>query len=449
MFDTLRSNRALPIIVNGLVVFFAVWALFRIGFGGIDLRVYREGALTLWHTPETLYEGHVGPDDGPRLPFTYPPFAAILFLPLAALPQNVAYLLLLIASAAVAFAVAWDLEPRLQRLLPKWGRLLNPFMVGLIFLVSGPVRDSMDFGQINVLLLGVAYLTFVRFRSLVPFAVVVGVCAGIKLTPLALLVAPFAMRQWRATAIGVASFLATQLVSLAFVPSNTIDYWTRVIVDPARIGNPGFIENVSIQGVLARIDASKLAWVAAAAVVGLLILAVMWAMASADKAAHFDRVTLIALAALASLLLSPVSWTHHWVWWPMIGYAWLQVCQYYWKQVRARHAAGGSGGDVGGRAVGSGGDAGGSVWMTADTARALTWIIVVALTLSLIVVFIEPRYIMQQFNYFTWENRYPPVAYVLPAIPIFGCIIAILAALPLLKPAAATDRDAEEVPAAA
>ncbi len=52
----------------------------------IDLDVYRLGGLA-WLDGTPLYVGFTGPPLDPRLPFTYPPIAAVLFSGLSFLPQ--------------------------------------------------------------------------------------------------------------------------------------------------------------------------------------------------------------------------------------------------------------------------------------------------------------------------------------------------------------------------
>ena len=82
-----------------------VWTLIAIEPTGWDLSVYREGALTLLREPEDLYGPFVGPINAPGLPFTYPTFAALLFLPMAFFPYWVSVTVTMVASIVLTFFV--------------------------------------------------------------------------------------------------------------------------------------------------------------------------------------------------------------------------------------------------------------------------------------------------------------------------------------------------------
>ncbi|WP_404288994.1 glycosyltransferase 87 family protein [Glutamicibacter arilaitensis] len=284
---------------------------------GWDLSVYREGALTLLREPEALYGPFVGPPNAPGLPFTYPTFAAILFLPMAFFPYWVSVALTMAASIILTYFVAKDLSARVTQKWPKLSPFITPLTLTSLMLMAAPFRDTVWFGQINILILGACYLTFVRYKSLMPFVIAVGICAGIKLTPIALLILPFAMRKWRAVLVGVATVIGTQLVGLLFQTQNTLDYWLDVVQDPSRVGNVGYIDNVSLQGVLERLNAPSLVWLVLALGVGLSFVALLWKLHE-----KVDRVVLLGVASACPLLVSPVSWSHHWVWLPVMTFAW-------------------------------------------------------------------------------------------------------------------------------
>ncbi|MGO3150983.1 MAG: glycosyltransferase 87 family protein [Glutamicibacter ardleyensis] len=287
---------------------------------GWDLSVYREGALTLLREPEALYGPFVGPVNSPGLPFTYPTFAAILFLPMAFFPYWVSVTLTMAASIILTFFVAKDLATRVAGKWPALDSVLTPLTLTSLMLMSAPFRDTVWFGQINILILGACYLTFVRYKSLMPFVIAVGICAGIKLTPIAFLILPFAMRKWRAMFVGIATFIGTQLVGLIFQTQNTLDYWLDVVQDPSRVGNVGYIDNVSLQGLLERLNAPSLVWLILALGVGLSFVALLWKLYG-----HQKPVVLLGIASACPLLVSPVSWSHHWVWLPVITFAWVVV----------------------------------------------------------------------------------------------------------------------------
>ena len=98
-----------------------------IGLGGyrIDLDVYRTGARVVLHGGD-LYGRLPRLGDGHQLPFTYPPFAALCFVPLAILGYSTANWLLTGVTIACVAASLWcfaastpgQAGARMRRLLP-------------------------------------------------------------------------------------------------------------------------------------------------------------------------------------------------------------------------------------------------------------------------------------------------------------------------------------------
>ena len=72
------------LVLTGIVCWLINWRL------GVDSAVYRSGAVALLHG-EPLYDSMSLSAEPPwaRLPFTYPPTAALLFAPLALFPTQV------------------------------------------------------------------------------------------------------------------------------------------------------------------------------------------------------------------------------------------------------------------------------------------------------------------------------------------------------------------------
>jgi alpha-1,2-mannosyltransferase len=99
---------------------------------------------------------------------------------------------------------------------------------------------------------------------------------------------------------------------VAVRPAESWDYWTRWITDPSRVGDPAYLANQSAYGALTRMAGGTPGLVVAgvlAVVLGGLVLAVATALWRRDR-----RVAALAVASLGPLLISPISWSHHWVW---------------------------------------------------------------------------------------------------------------------------------------
>lgn len=271
----------------------------EVGRGFIDLDVYRFGGTAL-ADGAALYDGA---DPATGLPFTYPPVAAALMAPLAALPQVVLAALWAAASVAALLAVV-------RLLLPE----RDPHVVlaataGLLLLE--PVWQSLSFGQVNLFLMLLVALDVLRPDRRAA-GVAIGVAAGIKLTPLvfvALLV--LAGRRLPAARAAVA-FAGTVAVGFVVAAGDSATYWTHTLWDPARIGGLSFTSNQSVNGLLVRLlghEPPTLLWLATAGAASgalLVVGALWWRRGRADLA--------LVLGALAMLVASPVSWSHHWVW---------------------------------------------------------------------------------------------------------------------------------------
>ena len=279
-------------------------------FAMIDLRVYVDGARHLFDG--SLYTFVSGPQ---QLPFTYPVFSALVFTPLAWLPWLVVRILWQGASvAALAVIVHTTL-----RLLGRAGADVTrplPHLRGTVVVVTAlalwaePVRTTLNYGQINLFL--VALLTTGAAAARAWYAGgTVGLTAGIKLVPAVTGLYYVLNRQWRAAAFGAAVFAGTVMVSLAIGPSQTWHYFTDLIFDPGRTGPVWSVINQSWRGGLARLAGREVpgAWVIA--VIGTVALG-GWSAWAALRAG--DRTGGLLAVQLIGLLVSPISWSHHWIW---------------------------------------------------------------------------------------------------------------------------------------
>ena len=143
------------------------------GANFVDLHVYLGGAAAIDH-PGTLYS-YVYADQTPDfpLPFTYPPFAAVVFYPLHLLPFG-----LVAFGWQVATMVALYGAIRLsQRLLGAGRKDRTAMLWTAITIWIDPLRSTFDYGQINVLLM-LAVLWAVDSTRWWLTGLLVGVAAG-------------------------------------------------------------------------------------------------------------------------------------------------------------------------------------------------------------------------------------------------------------------------------
>jgi alpha-1,2-mannosyltransferase len=277
------------------------------GANFVDLHVYVGGAAAL-NQPGTLY-GYVYADQTPDfpLPFTYPPFAAVVFYPLHLLPFGVvAFLWQLGIIAALYGVVALSL-----RLLGRADARLAMVWTAVGIWIE-PLRSTFDYGQINVLLV-LAVLYAVHSSRWWVSGLLVGLAAGVKLTPAVSGLYFVGVRRWAAVAFSALVFAATVGVSVLVVGDQGRYYFTDLLGDARRVGPIGTSFNQSVRGAISRIvghDAGYGPVVVAILVLAAVLAVLAWrAVDGAD-----DRLAGIVIVQLFGLLLSPISWTHHWVW---------------------------------------------------------------------------------------------------------------------------------------
>jgi alpha-1,2-mannosyltransferase len=290
----MRPSRLTPV----LVVVAAAAVVGALHPGLTDLQVYRYGGDALLQGRSALADH----DPVTGLPFTYPPFAAVAFVPLAVVPTWLAAAALTAASiAALAVVVA------LVRPAPWW----TVALLTVAALALEPVWRNLAFGQVNLLLMLLVVADLARPERRWS-GVLVGVAAGIKLTPLVFVVLLVLVgRRWVAGRAALA-FAGTVAVGFLLAPGWSAAYWSDRVIDPKRVGPSSLAHNQSVHGALTRLldgQPSTLLWLAVAAPVALAVLLVgvgCWRRG--------EPLLGTCVAALAMLIASPISWSHHWVW---------------------------------------------------------------------------------------------------------------------------------------
>jgi alpha-1,2-mannosyltransferase len=287
------------------------------GANFVDLHVYIGGAAAIDH-PGTLYS-YVYADQTPDfpLPFTYPPFAAVVFYPLHLLPFGLVAFLWQVGTIAALYGVV-RISQRLLGVPAGRGHRAAMLWTAITIWIE-PLRGTFDYGQVNVVLvlmgLWAAYSTRWWLSGLL-----VGVAAGVKLTP-AITGAYFAgVRRWGAAVFSAVVFFASVALSAVFVGDQVRYYFAHLLGDAHRIGPVETTFNQSWRGGISRIlghDAGYGPLVLAAIAVTALAAILAWrALDTGRTTGHTepDRLGKLLVVELFGLLLSPISWTHHWVW---------------------------------------------------------------------------------------------------------------------------------------
>lgn len=289
-----------------------------------DFEVYYYGGSRVLQTGESGVNELYAPRDG--LPFTYPPFAALLFALLATLSIGASSLIFITTALAGAAVVsAWLARhyfglQRWKDAFADWRFRAVALAGTAAILLLGPWRDTFDFGQINIILMGLILADFAlhgksRAGELRwPAGLLIGMAAGIKLTPLAFGLYFLVRRDFKALGWMAAGFFGSIALSWAVLPHASVTFWTKILPDTGRIGGPGYVDNLSVKGLLLHLGmpdsgVTSAVWlVLSLALVAVAALVIKWAV-EAD-----ENFVAVSATAVLMLLISPVSWSHHWVW---------------------------------------------------------------------------------------------------------------------------------------
>lgn len=295
-----------------------------------DMDVYRLGGQ-LWHQGFSLYADGSLPftEDGIWLPFTYPPFAALLFTPLGAMSLavtsigvSVVTVLLLVYVTKVTFDVlgVGDRANRWQTAL-----LLSAATVWF-----NPFGMTLGFGQINLVLMAVIVVdVFVMGRRPGPSTalqgVLTGLAAAVKLTPLVFLGVFLMAGRIRAVAAGVVAFVGAALIAWVWIPDDSKTYWTDTVFHTGRIGEPEGRINQNLNALWLRLfddggSTASVLWVLSSllvtvpAVFAVLAARPREAFAPGPIGGRVNAMVVTCAIAVWGLLVSPTTWAHHWVW---------------------------------------------------------------------------------------------------------------------------------------
>jgi alpha-1,2-mannosyltransferase len=307
----------------------------------IDIDVYRMGGQawldgTRLYADGAMFHTRAGLD----LPFTYPPLAAVVFAPFAWLSLNVASITITLTTLVLLIASTVIVLSRLDVMAsstwttvtsePAWLRRcwLAAAIVAPAIIYLEPIRSNFDFGQINVVLMTLVIADCVPRKTPWPRGTLLGVAIALKLTPAVFLLYFLLRRDTRALLVTAASAVIATLAGFALAWRDSWEYWTETVRNTDRIGTATLNTNQNIAGALARLGLAEgerfVLWVLACfAVLGLTVWAVRRILraeaarpaTSEAGAADTDQPVLALICvAMFGLVVSPVSWSHHWVW---------------------------------------------------------------------------------------------------------------------------------------
>jgi alpha-1,2-mannosyltransferase len=309
--EAVRLRRRRILTVAGVALATLIFDfLLAVRHGFFDLRVYH-GAINYWvHDGGSIYD-FVLPFS--TYGFTYPPFAALLMLPMSVTPWHLAIVISCLTCAAVlVMFVYWFVDPVARR--EGWHRAYAVGLVVAFAIAFEPLRETFLFGQVNMYLVAVvgADVLFLVARGHRFAGVGIGFATATKLTPGIFILYLLVTRRWRAALVASGTAAAATLVAAALAPDASRVFWTDALWNTDRVGAVAFISNQSLNGAVARIHAAD----PSTALWGVAVLAVLviWAVRVRRAVAAGDEATGFALTGVAGCLISPITWVHHLVW---------------------------------------------------------------------------------------------------------------------------------------
>ncbi|MBF6334553.1 DUF2029 domain-containing protein [Nocardia abscessus] len=307
-----RAGLALGAAIVCTAASLALWLLFlrphwEMYWHQIDLQVYMWGGNAAALHPAQLYTAR-----GPLfLPFLYPVFAAWICAELARFPINYVGTAMVVTTLIALYAGVWCTAV-LMRYRRGFGMAAATLAVGSVALWLEPVQQTFRFGQVSMILMAMVLADLALPKQRWSRGILIGIATGIKLTPAAFIVYLFVTRQFKAAAVAMGAFAATVAAGFWYRPTEAAQFWITTVASQNRIGF-AYVQNQSLNGLLGRMQwttwDNHVLWLLGAGGLGLAGLA-------AARIAHQrgDEMLAILLVAGVTLLCSPISWTHYWVW---------------------------------------------------------------------------------------------------------------------------------------
>ncbi len=274
---------------------------------GMDSAVYQSGALAVLRG-DALYDSLAIPLPWADLPFTYPPVAAIFFLPLVLFKLHIVWGIM---AALCALALGVAVRAFLRSLVDN----PSPWLVNAVTLLPlglQAVWSTIGLGQVNLILMALIAVDVLAMRGSRYGGVLIGIAASIKLTPLIFIPHLLLTGRRADAARATLTFLGLQSFAWLVLPGDSKRFWTSAIMEGN--GNRTYeAANQSINGLLQRLTGESPSALTVSLILGAACLALMVVLVRRLHD-HDQPLAAMLVTAFCGLLVSPVTWTHHWVW---------------------------------------------------------------------------------------------------------------------------------------
>lgn len=321
----------LPHLLSALGLVVGIAATFR-QFGAtdfpVDMVIYREGVWAFLQGREVYSVPMMAGDTA--LPFIYPPFGALALAPLShpALSHDLAGDIMVAASNGLLLLCLYLV---MRAVIPAgtapWVLPLSALSWGAVLNME-PVELNNGFAQINIVIMALVVLDLVPRRRRLPQGWLIGLAIAIKITPAAMLLYFLLLRRVRPIITAACSAVAATGVGALVRWDATKEYFGSVLLGMGTgedFGvDPTYTSNSSLQAMFTRWSPTEAwaqdhhgvltaLWAAISLLVILLGSRIMRRLIDARRPTEAWLI-----GALVMLLISPVSWSHHWVWLALI-----------------------------------------------------------------------------------------------------------------------------------
>lgn len=291
----------------------------------VDMIIYREGVREFLAGGEMYSQPMLAGDLA--LPFIYPPFGALVLTPLTAFDlftDDQAGNIMIVVSALLVLLCLYLVFRALLKTAQPHAVWAVTAVAWAGALAIEPIWLNASFAQLNVVLMTLVVLDLVPRKRKLPQGWLIGIAAAIKIAPAAMLLYFLLRKDFRAIVTAVISGIIATAVAAAVRFDATWEYFTVVLLGMGTGSEFGvdstYTSNSSLKGMVMRFFdtreamdnnglALNLIWltlVALVIVAGSLIMLRLF-----HRGLHLDAWL---VNAVVMLLISPVSWSHHWVW---------------------------------------------------------------------------------------------------------------------------------------
>ncbi|MGO2694855.1 glycosyltransferase family 87 protein, partial [Corynebacterium casei] len=266
------------------------------------------------------------------LPFIYPPFGALVMVPLAgdwfshAMAGDIMIVLSNLLIGLVVLLLAFALNRQRSNPFVSSDVIAAASLIWGIVLIFEPVRLNNGFAQINIIIMVLVALDLIPRKRLkwLPQGWLIGVAAAIKITPLAMLLYFLVRKEIKPIITAAISAIIATLIAAAVRWDVAWEYFSVKLLSMGTGGDFGvqtaYQSNSSIKGAIERLYTSQEGMEAASTITNIIwlcfaIITVVlggWLMVALMKRGLNIEAWMI--NAFIMLLISPVSWSHHWVW---------------------------------------------------------------------------------------------------------------------------------------